>query len=46
MRKGASEGKPQPCHVGRSLDRRHDEVEIALDFPRALFEILMVYATP
>jgi hypothetical protein len=29
-----------------ALDRRHDEVEIALDFPRALFEILMVYATP
>ena len=37
-----------PSHVmsAEALDRRHDEVEIALDFPRALFEILMVYATP
>ena len=37
-----------PSHVmsAEALDRRYDEVEIALDFPRALFEILMVYATP
>ncbi len=36
MRKDTSEGV-SPSHVmsAEALDRRHDEVEIALDFPRA-----------